>query len=508
MVNVTRNNSVIADAEKCNPLGIDQFPSSIFSEYQRDHGAILLHIGAAIYFFGALGYLCDQYFVPLLEFLVERFKIKPDVAGATIMVIANCIPELTVSMIGMFVSKDDVGLGAVVGSALFNIFFISGCCVLAAPSGSLRLQPYPIIRDSLYYLVAMIPAGVIAWDQQVSWTEAMVLVILYCGYMLLMYFNNFVEEKVVDYFPSLHPKCNYHCHNGEVTPLLFEKSSEENGTYLQGKTETDPEKTVLNAHDKNSCRSQVLFLDGDATPLLYEKSSEEKETYLRDKNEGDREITMLNTQGKNSCCSPFLFPKGTFRRILWLMALPLIIIFALTIPNPKQDCSKKLYLITFFMCVIYVGLFCYLLVWMMTIIGYAIGIPEIVLGLVILSAGSSFPDVVECIIVTRHEKANMALSNCIVSNIFDILIGLGFPWIVKAAVFGNSIQIYSGSIHFTILILVGAIIVVNVVFIVNKWTLRWPAGLILLILYTGSITTACLLEMNLLGKYNRSTCGT
>lgn len=51
-----------------------------------------------------------------------------DVAGATFMAVATSAPELFVNVIGTFITEGDIGVGTIVGSAVFNILAIAACC--------------------------------------------------------------------------------------------------------------------------------------------------------------------------------------------------------------------------------------------------------------------------------------------------------------------------------------------------------------------------------------------
>jgi len=68
----------------------------------------------------------------LLKLLV--LKLQDDVAGATFVAAGSSAPELATAVIGVFIAKDDIGLGAVVGSAIFNIMFVISLCALFAGS--------------------------------------------------------------------------------------------------------------------------------------------------------------------------------------------------------------------------------------------------------------------------------------------------------------------------------------------------------------------------------------
>lgn len=48
--------------------------------------------------------------------------------------------------------------------------------------------------------------------------------------------------------------------------------------------------------------------------------------------------------------------------------------------------------LTFFMSIFWIALLAFVMVWMATVIGLIIGIPDPVMGLTVLAAGTSIPD--------------------------------------------------------------------------------------------------------------------
>ena len=74
-----------------------------------------------------------------------------DVAGATFMAAATSAPELFVNVIGTFITEGDIGVGTIVGSAVFNILAIAACCGLCAItvwSKILKIKPTPLLQGS------------------------------------------------------------------------------------------------------------------------------------------------------------------------------------------------------------------------------------------------------------------------------------------------------------------------------------------------------------------------
>ena len=50
--------------------------------------------------FTGIAYVCDDYFVPALEVIVEKLGLSDDVAGATFMAAGSSAPELFTSIVG------------------------------------------------------------------------------------------------------------------------------------------------------------------------------------------------------------------------------------------------------------------------------------------------------------------------------------------------------------------------------------------------------------------------
>jgi solute carrier family 24 (sodium/potassium/calcium exchanger), member 4 len=57
---------------------------------------------------------------------------------------------------------------------------------------------------------------------------------------------------------------------------------------------------------------------------------------------------------------------------------------------------------TFSMTIVWLCLFTYLMVWMVTIIGFTFGIPDSIMGITFLAAGSSVPDALSSVLVVRQ----------------------------------------------------------------------------------------------------------
>merc|ERR1711937_289277 len=70
-----------------------------------------------------------------------------------------------------------------------------------------------------------------------------------------------------------------------------------------------------------------------------------------------------------------------------------------------------------------------------------------IMGLTVLAVGTSVPDALGSIIETMENKGDMAVSNAIGSNVFDILLCLGAPWLFKSAAGGTVVVGTEGIIN-------------------------------------------------------------
>uniref|UniRef100_A0A0K8TA83 Sodium/calcium exchanger membrane region domain-containing protein n=1 Tax=Lygus hesperus TaxID=30085 RepID=A0A0K8TA83_LYGHE len=130
----------LTETENCTVVEHDKsdFPEDLFSLDERQHGAVILHIICGLYCFIIIAFVCNDYFLPSVDCICQDLNLSKDVAGATFMAFATSAPELFVNVIGTFLTESDLGVGTVVGSAVFNTLGVAACGGLAAQSSFLR----------------------------------------------------------------------------------------------------------------------------------------------------------------------------------------------------------------------------------------------------------------------------------------------------------------------------------------------------------------------------------
>jgi K+-dependent Na+/Ca+ exchanger-like protein len=349
------------------------------------------------YMFWGLAIVCDDYFVASLEAISEALNLSEDVAGATFMAAGSSAPELFTSVMGVFAVKNDVGIGTIVGSAVFNLCCIIGGTAMFTPT-TLVIDWKPITRDTIFYGAAIAAMIIVLRDGIVTMTESLSLIGTYFLYVLFMYYNTVILEAV--------DKC---------------------------------------------CGASEKVAGG-----------EEEEKKDDDEDEEDSPISKA-------------------------IARPLAVVFEVTIPNCDKEAYpenyKNKYFATFTMSIIWIGVLSYFMVTWASKLGCIWNIHPAIMGVTILAAGTSVPDAIGSLLVAREGKGDMAVSNAIGSNVFDILLGLGLPWVLSALIYGEGITVDAANIVPLSLILCGTLLGVYVVTVCSGFRLTKTVGAIFFSFY-------------------------
>ena len=173
-----------------------EYPPDYFDLETKRKGAIVLHIIGVFYMFLGLAIVCDEFFVPALHIISTSLGISDDVAGATFMAAGGSAPELFTSFLGVFVAKSNVGFGTIVGSAVFNVLFVIGMCVIFS-RGVLLLTWWPLVRDCVFYSLALgLLIAFFSSGSQIEIWESAILIGVYILYVIFMAFNIKIELRV------------------------------------------------------------------------------------------------------------------------------------------------------------------------------------------------------------------------------------------------------------------------------------------------------------------------
>ncbi|KAI6189598.1 hypothetical protein M3Y97_00025700 [Aphelenchoides bicaudatus] len=136
------------------------------------------------------------------------------------------------------------------------------------------------------------------------------------------------------------------------------------------------------------------------------------------------------------------WPSTHYKRCVYILLAPIMFPLYATLPDVKKPNRRRLFLWTFSGSICWIACYSYLMVWFANTIGETIALPNELMGLTILAAGTSIPDLITSVIVARKGLGDMAVSSSIGSNLFDVCVGLPVPWLLHylAGFFKPSIQ--------------------------------------------------------------------
>ncbi|XP_041794136.1 sodium/potassium/calcium exchanger 1 isoform X2 [Chelmon rostratus] len=525
-----------------------EYPEDFFSVEDRRRGWVILHIIGMMYMFISLAIVCDEFFVPALGVITDKLAISDDVAGATFMAAGGSAPELFTSLIGVFIAHSNVGIGTIVGSAVFNILFVIGMCALFSRE-VLHLTWWPLFRDVSFYIFDLILLIIFFLDNVIMWWESMMLVTSYTLYVIFMKFNVQIEQAF---------KAQLHKHKNIVRVIAVEEPEKTNGDDEDNAPPAPEDKNRLklkpslqrggsSASLHNSTMRNTIFqlmihtLDplgeggGEKTeqtkePEAAPASETEKKEQPEDKKEdvpagedgsGGSEDSGSDDDGSDEDSDEssedeeededeeeedeeaekedepltLEWPDTRRKQATYLFLLPIIIPLWLTVPDVRNQKSRKFFVGTFLGSILWIAVFSYLMVWWAHQVGETIGISEEIMGLTILAAGTSIPDLITSVIVARKGLGDMAVSSSVGSNIFDITVGLPVPWLLFSAIHGLAPVAVSSNGLFCAIVLLFIMLLFVIISIAScKWKMNKALGFTMFLLYFIFLVLSVMLE--------------
>lgn len=345
--------------------------------------ASFLVIALCVY---VLTVLTDEYFIPSLDEIARRLEIPSNVAGASLMAVGSSMPELTITLVALVTDggqHSDVGVGNIVGSAVFNILIITGISAIILPAAvGWRVTA----RDGLFYVASIGLLLLTFSDGQATLLDALLFLSLYVAYLVVLFlWPRFVREEAV--------------------------ADEDTIELLEGEIAIEEARTGVYYRVTQTLSRGLGFLTGD--------------------------------------------PRRSFVRA-FLVSIVIIVAISFVLVESSVTLAE------------------------------ALGVPSILVALTVLAAGSSAPDLIASALVAREGRGDMAVSNAIGSNIFDITVGLGLPWLLVLIFQPGAIAIGTDGLWASALILLGTVVVV-LVFLATDRLLSRIEGIILVVLYVAYV---------------------
>ena len=158
------------------------------------------------------------------------------------------------------------------------------------------------------------------------------------------------------------------------------------------------------------------------------------------------------------------------------------------------DRSKR-YWVSFFMSVVWIWLTSWGMVEFSNWVGCHLGVGSFMMGLVVLSAGTSIPDTLSSVMVAKDGEGDMAVANAIGSNVFNIFLGIGLPMFFtqlywsEPYVTGDAAPILASGVMLSIITVIMLVALRSA-----KWILTPRLSVILMSLFFGYIGLSILFD--------------
>lgn len=107
--------------------------------------------------------------------------------GLTILAIGTSLPELMTSVVASLKKENDIALGNVVGSNIFNVFFILGIALVIDPIKHQKSTLFDLILLSIVSIITFVFAYT---GKSIKRFEGIILVIIYIIYMVYIIVRN------------------------------------------------------------------------------------------------------------------------------------------------------------------------------------------------------------------------------------------------------------------------------------------------------------------------------
>lgn len=121
--------------------------------------------------------------------IAERFGLSQKLIGLTILAVGTSLPELATSAVAAYKKKTDIAIGNVIGSNIFNIFFILGINGLIKP-----IEYNPVLNTDMKVLgggtIMLLIAMFTLNRNKVDRWEALIFLMLYIAYTCYLIIRN------------------------------------------------------------------------------------------------------------------------------------------------------------------------------------------------------------------------------------------------------------------------------------------------------------------------------
>ncbi len=114
-------------------------------------------------------------------FYAQKLGVSDTIIGLTVVALGTSLPELVTSIVAHHKGENDIAIGNVVGSNLFNILFVLGISSSISP---LSIEHYNV-KDGIFCLLTVVLTFIFGLTgKKVNRVEGIFMLLIYVGYMV------------------------------------------------------------------------------------------------------------------------------------------------------------------------------------------------------------------------------------------------------------------------------------------------------------------------------------
>ena len=142
---------------------------------------------------------CADVFVDSASNIAKIFKIPAIVVGLTIVAFGTSAPEASVSITGAINGSNGISIGNIIGSNLFNLFFVLAVSALISP---VAIKRYLVKRDLMMMLISSLLMVAFLFlfpsngQPALVWFEGLILLVIFIIYLVVMIKKEIKQSKI------------------------------------------------------------------------------------------------------------------------------------------------------------------------------------------------------------------------------------------------------------------------------------------------------------------------
>ena len=128
-----------------------------------------------------------NFFLEGAKYIAKLFKLSDAVIGLTVVAVGTSLPELATSVVAAIKKEQDIAIGNVVGSNIFNILGIIGITPLISPLSNYSINAIDL-GMMLLCTIGLLPLMRTGW--KISRAEGFLMLAVYCAYTAYLIINH------------------------------------------------------------------------------------------------------------------------------------------------------------------------------------------------------------------------------------------------------------------------------------------------------------------------------